>query len=93
MDISPEDIVVTVTHPWMDIDVTLATWMERGPGPRPFTRIINPRMKATGQTLPQHVIPLEYQNTPESRDLIRRGLLPNPWAAGAWPYPPEELEE
>ncbi len=93
MDISPEDIVVTVTHPWKDIDVTLATWMERGPGPRAFIRAINPRIRATGQALPQDAIPLEYQNTQESRDLIRRGLLPNPWPGKAWPYPPEELEE
>ena len=93
MDISPEEILVTVAHPWSDITVTLAVWMEVGPGPRPFVRAINPRMKATGQPLPHDVIPLEYQNTPESRELIRRGLLPNPWATQAWPYPPKEREE
>lgn len=92
MDISPEDILVTVAHPWSDIETTLDVWMKRGPGRRPFVRAINPRMKATGEPLPDDVIPLEYQNTVRSRDLIRRGLLPNPWPTNPAPYPPEELE-
>ena len=89
-DIPPEDILVTITHPWSDITTTLAGWMERGPGPRAFIRAIHPRRKATGQPLPDKVIPLDYQNTPKSRDLIRSGLLPNPWPNKGWPYPPAE---
>jgi hypothetical protein len=91
MDIPPEDILVTVAHPWSDIEVTLAGWMKRGPGPRPFLRAINPRLKATGEPLPDDVIPLAYQNTVQSRDLIRRGLVPNPWPANPVAYPPEEF--
>jgi hypothetical protein len=90
MGYAPDDILVTVLHPWGDITTTLALWMECGPGPRSFVRANNPRVKATGQALPQDAIPLEYQNTRESRDLIRRGLLSNPWPDRAWPYPPEE---
>ena len=77
----------------MYIPTTLAHWMKMGPGPRVLIRAVNPRMKATGQPLPDDVIPLAYQNTPESRDLIRRGLLPNPWPDQAWLYPPDELWE
>jgi len=94
MGIPPEEILVTVVHPWGNINVTLAEWMERGPGPRVFVRAINPRMKATGQPLPDEAIPLAYQNTPESRELIRSGFLSNPWSAKTWRYPPDkELEE
>jgi hypothetical protein len=89
-DIPAEDILVTVMHPWSDITTTLAAWMDLGPGPRVFIRAIHPRLKATGQALPDEVIPLEYQNTPTSRDLIRRGLLPNPWPNKGWLYPPTE---
>jgi len=60
MDISPEEILVTVAHPWSDVTVTLAIWMEEGPGPRPFVQVFHPRMKVTGQPLPHDVIPLEY---------------------------------
>ena len=92
MDIPPEDILVTVAHLWGDIDTTLEKWMKLGPGLRPFVRAINPRSKATGEPLPEELIPLAYQNTVQSRDLIRRGLLPNPWLANPVPYPPEELD-
>jgi hypothetical protein len=93
-DIRPEDILVTVMHPWSDLTVTLAQWIERGPASRALVRAIHPRIKATGQPLPDEVISVEYQNTPGSRALIRRGLLPNPWPNKAGPYPPaEEYEE
>jgi hypothetical protein len=93
MDIPPEDIVVTVVHSWGNITTTLAKWMELGPGPRPLVRVIHPRMKATDQPLPDETIPLAYQNTRESRDLIRRGLLPNPWPGKPWSYPPSKEQE
>ena len=89
-DIPPQDILVTIAHPWGDITTTLAEWMERGPGPRVLIRAIHPRLKATGEPLPDKVIPPEYQNTRKSRALIRRGLLPNPWPNTGWPYPPSE---
>ncbi len=93
MSIQPEDMLVTVAHPWGDIEVTLAAWMARGPGPRLFVRAIHPRVKATNQPLPHDVIPLASQHTPESRRLIKSGVLPNPWAAQPWPFPSEEQEE
>lgn len=34
-----DDIIVTVAHPWADIDTPLRRWIETGPGPRPFVTI------------------------------------------------------
>lgn len=90
MNIPPEDILVTIVHPFGEGETTLAEWIAKGPGPRPFVRVIHPRMRSTGRALPSDIIPLVYQNTPASRHLIRRGLLPNPWPDKAWRYPPEE---
>jgi hypothetical protein len=92
MDLPPTDILLTVLHPWGDVTTTWADWMEHGLGPRAFVRVSHPRVRATGQPLPDDAIPLAYRNTAASRDLIRRGLLPNPWPGRAWRYPPEEIE-
>jgi hypothetical protein len=73
-----DDILVTVAHPWADIEVTLSTWIERGPGPRPFVTITSARRR-NGDPVPLSSIPLQYRNTAESRRLQRAGLLPSPW--------------
>jgi hypothetical protein len=64
MNIPPEEILVTIEHPFGDVEMTLAEWMAKGPGPHPLLRLTNPRMKATGHPLPNDVISLAYQNTP-----------------------------
>ena len=32
------DVIVTVAHPWGDVETTLEQWIRRGPGPRPFVK-------------------------------------------------------
>lgn len=79
-----EDVVVTVAHPWGDVEAPLPRWIERGPGPRPYTGIVSARRLSTGEELVLAEIPLEYHNSPESRSLQRQGLLSTAWGA-----PPE----
>jgi hypothetical protein len=81
-----DDVIVTVAHPWADIDIPLRTWIDVGPGPRPLTAIGRARQR-DGTPVPLEEIPLEYRNTRESRRLQRLGLLPAPWGP-----PPDELE-
>jgi len=78
------DILVTVAHPWGDIDAPLTDWIRIGPGPRPYVEIVAARRRSNGQPVPMSEIPLEYHNSPESRRLQRQGLLPCPWGT-----PPE----
>lgn len=73
------DIVVTVAHPWGDVEVPLETWIRTGPGPRPYVSIIAARRLSTGAAIPLMEIPQEYHNSPEARSLQRQGLLPCPW--------------
>ena len=80
------DILVTVAHPWGDVEVPLETWIQTGPGPRPYVGIISARRRSTGHVVPLTEIPLEYHNSPESRSLQRQHLLPCPWG------PPPESE-
>jgi hypothetical protein len=87
--ISPEeysDILVTVAHPFGEVEAPLETWIQTGPGPRPYVGIIAARRKSTGESLPMDEIPLEYHNSAQSRNLQRQGLLPCPWG------PPPESE-
>jgi hypothetical protein len=79
-----DDVLVTVAHPWGDIEVPLPTWIATGPGPRPLMTIGKARRR-DGSPVPLEEIPLEYRNTAESRRLQRLGLLPAPWG----PPPPE----
>ena len=81
-----DDVIVTVAHPWGDIDTTLPEWIATGPGPRPFVQITAARRR-DGQPLPMDAIPLEYHNSSESRRLQRLGLLPTPWG----PPPDDDL--
>lgn len=73
-----DDVIVTVAHPWADIETTLARWIETGPGPRPFVTITAARRR-NGDSIPLEAIPLQYRNNPESRRLQRLGRLPAPW--------------
>jgi len=73
------DIEVTVAHPWADIQAPLELWIQIGPSTRPLVRITAARRISTGEEVPLAEIPLEYHNSPESRDLQRQGLLPCPW--------------
>jgi hypothetical protein len=81
-----DDILVTVAHPWANIETTLRAWIENGPGPRRFVTITAARRR-NGEPVPLDAIPLEYRNNPESRRLQRMGLLPAPWGP-----PPDELQ-
>lgn len=73
-----DDIIVTIAHPWADVETTLQAWIETGPGPRPFVTITGARRR-NGDPVPLDAIPLQYRNNPESRRLQRLGLLPSPW--------------
>lgn len=50
--IPEDDILVTVGHPFGDVEVPLAEWVRRGPGPRPRVRIVAARRKSTGEAVP-----------------------------------------
>jgi len=82
--LSPEeypDILVTVAHPWGDVEVPLNEWIRTGPGPRPYAGITEARRQSTGREVPLAEIPLEYHNSPQARSLQRQGLLPCPWGS------------
>lgn len=81
-----EDILVTVAHPWGDVETSLEEWIRTGPGPRRYVGIIAARRKSTGESVPLAEIPLQYHNSPEARSLQRQGLLSSPWG------PPPEWE-
>jgi hypothetical protein len=73
------DVVVSVRHPWGDLEVPLIEWIRIGPGPRPYVSIGSARRVSTGATVMLDEIPAEYHNSPESRRLQRLGSLPTPW--------------
>jgi hypothetical protein len=73
------DIMVTVAHPFGDVEVPLEMWIAQGPGPRPLVRPVSARSKRSGQKLSLSVIPLQYRNNGVSRALIAMGLLRDPW--------------
>jgi hypothetical protein len=79
------DVLVTVAHPWGDVEVPLETWIETGPGPRPYTGLVAARRISTDEPISLSEIPLEYHNSPDSRSRQRLGLIPCPWG----PPPPE----
>ena len=79
-DTEYSDIVVTVAHPWGNVEVPLEAWTRTGPGPRPYVEIIAARRVSTGENLPMAEIPLEYHNSAKARRLQRRGIPPCPWA-------------
>jgi len=73
------DVVVTVAHPWGNIEAPLPEWIKIGPGPRPYVGIVAARRVSDGEPVPLSEIPQEYHNSPESRNLQRQGLIPCPW--------------
>ena len=75
-----EDVIVTVAHPYADVETTLRRWIETGPGPRPFVTITAAR-RGNGDPVALEAIPLQYHNSPESRWLQRLGLLAAPWGS------------
>jgi hypothetical protein len=79
VDIDPEDVVLTIDHPFGRIEATLAEWMRTGPGPRERVRPIEARTRSTGEPLPLTVVPVRYRNDEESRRLIAEGALESPW--------------
>jgi hypothetical protein len=84
--LSPEEypgILVTVAHPWGDVEVPLDEWVRTGPGPRPYVGIVAARRLATGSEVPVAEIPLEFHNSPKARSLQRQGLLRYPWGQAA----------
>ena len=76
----PDDVLVTLDHPFGELEVTLARWMAVGPGPRPLVRPIAARSRSTGQELPMSVVPLAYRNDANARALFAAGKLKWPWA-------------
>ncbi|GLY06293.1 hypothetical protein [Actinoplanes sp. NBRC 101535] len=83
-----DDVIVTVAHPWGDIDATLTEWASRGPGARPLVTIVRARRRSTGRPVSLEEIPLEYHNTRHSRTLQREGRLPTPWGP-----PPDDVQQ
>ena len=75
----PDDVLLTVAHPFGDVEVTLAEWIETGPGPRPAVRPVRARSRSTGRPLPLSVIPFRYRNDAGSREAIRLDRLDDPW--------------
>jgi hypothetical protein len=73
------DVLVTVAHPWGNVEVPLEAWIQAGPGPRPYVGIVAARRSSTGREVSLAEIPLEYHNSPETRSLQRQGLFLCPW--------------
>ena len=78
-DVDIEDVLVTIDHPFGQLEVPLTEWMRRGPGPRPLLQVIRAHSRSTSEELPLEVVPLRYRNSQESRRLIAEGLLTSPW--------------
>ena len=81
-DLDPEDVLLTIEHPFGRVEATLAEWMRTGPGPRTLVRPVQARERSTGEALPLTVIPLRHRNDEESRRLIAEGELESPWPEG-----------
>ncbi len=72
------DLVVTVAHPFGDVEVALDEWIKRGPGGRNLMDVS--RLRTTkGEELPLRLLPLRYRNSRPARVLRRLGLLTDPW--------------
>jgi hypothetical protein len=78
---SIDDVLVTIGHPFGDVEAPLSEWMAKGPGPRSLVRPVRARSRSTGRPLPLTVIPLPYRNNGESRRAIREGRIGDPWPA------------
>ncbi|KJE24235.1 hypothetical protein FF36_01310 [Frankia torreyi] len=60
------DVLVTVAHPWGNVEVPVDAWIQTGPGPRPYVGIAAARRSSTGREVPLTEIPLEYHNSSEN---------------------------
>jgi hypothetical protein len=78
-DWDPDDVLVTIGHPFGDLEVPFTQWMAKGPGPRHGIRPQSARSRSTGDALPLTVIPLAYRNDRVSRALIAAGRIEPPW--------------
>jgi hypothetical protein len=78
-DWDPGDVLVTISHPFGDLEMPLTQWMAKGPGPRHKVRPQAARSRSTGETLPLAVIPFAYRNDRVSRALIAAGRVEPPW--------------
>ena len=78
-DINPTDILVTVAHPFGDIEMSLKKWIRIGPGLRPLVAPISARDRKTGNPLPIDVIPIQYRNNSESLRRVANGEFEDPW--------------
>lgn len=75
-----KEIIVTIAHPFGDVDMPLETWIERGPPKgRPLVRPRLAKCGETGEYLPLNVIPLHYRNTLFVNLLFKLGILKSPW--------------
>lgn len=74
-----ENVLIKLSHPHGEMEISLDEWERRGPGPRWLLRPYAAKNSVTGCRLPLSVIPLKYRNNTVSRFLIRIGLLKNPW--------------
>ena len=79
MPIDTRDILLTVPHPFGDVETTLADWIRVGPGARPLLCPVGAKRASTGEPLPLRVVPLRYRNNGWSRLFIRLGVLADPW--------------
>jgi hypothetical protein len=83
-----DDILVWVAHPMHEFHTPLPSWIEIGPGLRPFVRITSAKRASTGEPVALSEIPMQYHNCRRGRELQRKGLLPMPWG----PPPVDEPE-
>lgn len=74
-----KNINVIISHPHGDIEASIDTWLQNGPGIRKYVTVTSVICVETKEKLSPSVIPLRYRNNRLSRFLIFIGLLQNPW--------------
>ena len=80
-----DNVIVTVAHPWGDVDTRLTEWVRIGPGPRTSVQIVSARWAENDNPIDMDEIPAEYHNSEETHRRQRLGELPTPWGP-----PPDE---
>ena len=70
------DVLVALAYPWGNLEVSLDSWIQVGPGSRRYVGIVAARRSSTGREVPLSEVSLDYHNSPESRRLQRQGLFP-----------------
>jgi hypothetical protein len=74
----PSRVLLTISHPHGDVEVTMAEWFRIGPGPRQHVRPLSAR-SITGEPLSLSVIPFRYRNNAVSKLMIRLHIFQSPW--------------